>query len=122
MGKEMSVAALEAVQLEKTPPSGDHQTALTKAFFWAAKVFEIPWSIAVGADLRIPGTVGRRTTGPKLVNWHISKLHRAADNDPVSTLATEPATTCTSAEHDAFECCDPGYWWENLRPSRNAVA
>jgi len=68
MGKRMSVAALQAVQLEETLPSGDHETALTKAFFWAAKVFEIPWSIAVAADLRIPGTVGRSTTGPKPVN------------------------------------------------------
>ena len=33
MGKGMSVAASQAVQLETTLASGDHETASTKAFF-----------------------------------------------------------------------------------------
>lgn len=108
-GQGMSVAALQALELEKTLAFGDHETALAKAFFRrAAKVVEIPWSIAVSADLRIPETVGRRTTGLKLVNWYISKLHRAAHNDPVSALAFHRVGNLTTAEHDASACCGPG--------------
>jgi 2-polyprenyl-6-methoxyphenol hydroxylase-like FAD-dependent oxidoreductase len=66
-GQGMSVAALQAVELENTLVSGDGE--LAKTFFRrAAKVVEIPWSIAVGADLRIPETVGRRTAGLKFIN------------------------------------------------------
>lgn len=87
-GQGMSVAALQAMELDSTLASGDGDLALSKGFFRrAAKVVDIPWSIAVGSDLRIPETVGRRTAGVKVINWYISKLHKAAHTDPVAALA-----------------------------------
>jgi len=87
-GQGMSVAALQAVELENTLASGNGGLALAKTFFRrAAKIVDIPWSIAVGNDLRIPETVGRRTAGVKFINWYISKLHKAAHTDPVAALA-----------------------------------
>src|SRR5215469_2295968 len=87
-GQGMSVAALEAVELDNTLVSGVGDVVFAKTFFRrAAKVVEIPWSIAVVADLRIPGTVGRRTAGLKFVNWYMSKLHKAAHTNGVAALA-----------------------------------
>ena len=87
-GQGMSVAALQAMELENTLSSGDADLELAKRFFRrAAKVVDIPWSIAAGNDLRIPETVGRRTAGVKFINWYISKLHKAGHTDPVPALA-----------------------------------
>src|SRR5215472_5431816 len=107
-GQGMSVAALEAMQLENTLVSG--AGSMAKTFFRrAAKVVEIPWSIAVGADLRIPETVGRRTAGVKLVNWYISKLHKAAHADPVAALAFHRVGNLLApAEHHAPARCAQG--------------
>jgi len=85
-GQGMSVASLESLELRKilsqNPPD------LSKMFLrCAAKLVDIPWSLAVGNDLRIPETVGPRTAGVRFVNWYISKLHRAAHADPVVSLA-----------------------------------
>lgn len=84
-GQGMSVAALEAVELGQTLSEGSRD--LAKRFFArAAKVVDIPWSIAVGNDLRMPETVGPRTGAVKFLNWYMSKLHRAAHTDPVASL------------------------------------
>src|SRR5581483_967491 len=53
----------------------------------AARVVDIPWSIAAGSDLRMPETVGRRGAGVSFVNWYMAKLHQAAHRDPVAALA-----------------------------------
>ncbi len=85
-GQGMSVAALESEQLAETLAEGS--TNLAKRFFArAAKVVDIPWSIAVGNDLRMPETVGPRTAGVKFINWYMAKLHKAAHQDEVPSLA-----------------------------------
>lgn len=85
-GQGMSVTALQATALQKSlDTSGDH---LAKAFFAeAARVVDIPWSIAVGNDLRMPQTVGPRGPAVRLINWYIAKLHRAAHHDGELSLA-----------------------------------
>jgi 2-polyprenyl-6-methoxyphenol hydroxylase-like FAD-dependent oxidoreductase len=85
-GQGMSVAALQAVELEKSlTASGDD---LAKIFFRRArKVVDIPWSIAVGSDLRIPETVGPRTMYVRIINWYMSRLHQAAHADAIASLA-----------------------------------
>ena len=85
-GQGMSVAALQPVQLAKSLAEGSG--ALSRRFFArAAKVTDIPWSIAVGNDLRMPETVGPRNAGVNFVNWYMAKLHKAAHRDPVPALA-----------------------------------
>jgi hypothetical protein len=119
----MSVAALQAVELEKTLASGDGEMAMAKTFFGlAAKVVEIPWSIAVGADLRIPETVGRRTAGVKLVNWYMSKLHKAAHTDPVAALAFHRVGNLLAPPPSIMRPrVAVRVLWENLRQSLNIV-
>jgi 2-polyprenyl-6-methoxyphenol hydroxylase-like FAD-dependent oxidoreductase len=85
-GQGMSVAALQAVELDRTLGSGDANLSM-RFFASAAKVVDIPWSIAAGNDLRMPEAVGKRTAGVNFINWYMSKLHRAAHSDPIPALA-----------------------------------
>ena len=85
-GQGMSVAALEAVELERSLADTDGDIART-FFRRAAKVVDIPWSIAVGNDLRMPEAEGPRPAELRFVNWYLSKLHKAGHSDPVPALA-----------------------------------
>jgi 2-polyprenyl-6-methoxyphenol hydroxylase-like FAD-dependent oxidoreductase len=85
-GQGMSVAALQALELQDTLAAGAGDLA-RRFFRRAAKVVDTPWSIAVGNDLRMPEAVGQRTPGVKFVNWYMSKLHRAGHADPAVALA-----------------------------------
>jgi hypothetical protein len=44
----------------------------------AAKVIDVPWDIAVGADLRYPEVVGPRSAKVNFINSYVAKLHIAA--------------------------------------------
>jgi hypothetical protein len=84
-GQGMSVAALQAAALEQSLATG--QLSAQHFFSRAAKVVDSPWRIAVGADLRIPETVGPRSKAIDFVNWYLSKLHKAAHRDPAASVA-----------------------------------
>ena len=122
-GQGMSVAALQAIELESTLASSAGDLKLAKAFFRrAAKVVEIPWSIAVGADLRIPETVGRRTASVKFINWYMAKLHRAAHTDPVAALAFHRVGNLLAPPPSIMHPrVATRVLWENLRSSRNGA-
>jgi hypothetical protein len=81
-GQGMSVAALEALALRdclRASPAG-----LARRFFAeVARIVDIPWQIAVGADLRFPGIEGARTAKVRLVNAYLARFHVAAAADPV---------------------------------------
>lgn len=85
-GQGMSVALQESNALRDCLKAGSDN--LAKRFFArAAKVVDIPWSVAVGADLKIPETVGPRNAGVNFVNWYIAKLHKLAHRDPEASVA-----------------------------------
>jgi 2-polyprenyl-6-methoxyphenol hydroxylase-like FAD-dependent oxidoreductase len=85
-GQGMTVAALEAVELQSALAEG--KAELAQRFFpRAAKAIDIPWSIAAGNDLRMPEATGRRTFAVKVLNAYMAKLHRAAHHDPAVALA-----------------------------------
>lgn len=85
-GQGMSVAAQQSEALQKCLVAGDRDLA-PRFFARAAKVVDIPWSIAVGSDLRIPETIGPRNAGVSFINWYIAKLHKAAHRDPQASVA-----------------------------------
>lgn len=85
-GQGMSVAALEAMELKSVLTQGKRDLA-TRFFARAGKIVDIPWSISVGNDLRMPETIGPRNAGVNLINWYMAKLHKAAHHDCVSTMA-----------------------------------
>jgi 2-polyprenyl-6-methoxyphenol hydroxylase-like FAD-dependent oxidoreductase len=79
-GQGMSVAALEALALRRHLERG---TAPQPRRFFGdlARVVDVPWDIAVGADLVFPGVQGRRTARVRLVNAYLARLHAAAAHD-----------------------------------------
>jgi 2-polyprenyl-6-methoxyphenol hydroxylase-like FAD-dependent oxidoreductase len=85
-GQGMSTAALEAMELQAVLRKGTEDLA-RRFFRRAAKVVDIPWSMATGSDLRVPETTGRRTFAIKAINAYISRLHKAAHHDPAVALA-----------------------------------
>lgn len=85
-GQGMSAAALQAVALAEVLKAGPDN--LARSFFdRVAKIVDGPWSIAVGNDLRMKETEGPRNVGVTVINWYLSKLHKAAHYDAVPALA-----------------------------------
>lgn len=75
-GQGMTVAATEALALRGW--DGD-----ARAYFRTiARLIDGPWDIVVGGDLRLPGTIGRRTPKIRLVNAYLKRFHAAAREDP----------------------------------------
>ena len=98
-GQGMTVAALQAEALRAQLEKGADD--LPKRFYGsAAKLIDNPWNIAVGSDLKLPETKGRRTFGGKVMNWYIARLHRLGHRDTeaaqaflrVTQLLDEPST------------------------------
>jgi 2-polyprenyl-6-methoxyphenol hydroxylase-like FAD-dependent oxidoreductase len=82
-GQGMSVAALEALALRECLRAGP-ATGLARHFFAKmAPIVDIPWGIAVGADLRFPSIQGARTAKIRLVNAYLARFHLAAATDPI---------------------------------------
>ncbi len=82
----MSVAAQEALALQEEIRNGPDDLA-ARFFRAAARIIDTPWRITAGADLRIPEAIGRRTKSVRLMNWYMSRLHRAAHRDAAISLA-----------------------------------
>jgi 2-polyprenyl-6-methoxyphenol hydroxylase-like FAD-dependent oxidoreductase len=76
-GQGMSVAALEALTLRRHLQRGIHPQP-RQVFRELTRVVDVPWDIAVGADLAVPGVQGRRTLKVRLANAYIARLHAAA--------------------------------------------
>jgi 2-polyprenyl-6-methoxyphenol hydroxylase-like FAD-dependent oxidoreductase len=79
-GQGMSVAALEALTLRRYLERGAEPQP-RRWFRDLARVVDVPWDIAVGGDLAVPGVQGRRTPKVRLVNAYIARLHAAAAHD-----------------------------------------
>ena len=98
-GQGMSVAALEALVLQRCLQQGDVRLA-QRFFMEAAKLVDIPWAIAVGGDLRFPEVEGQRSALKPVIDWYMTHLHRAARHDPavvkafgkVANLVAPPST------------------------------
>jgi 2-polyprenyl-6-methoxyphenol hydroxylase-like FAD-dependent oxidoreductase len=85
-GQGMSVAALEALELDKALRQGPKN--LGRRFFaQVAKVVDSPWSIAAGKDLGMPGVIGPKTPMAHFLNWYITQLHISARTDSRIAMA-----------------------------------
>jgi 2-polyprenyl-6-methoxyphenol hydroxylase-like FAD-dependent oxidoreductase len=80
-GQGMTVAACEALALRGALDRG--LEGLHRRFFGAAaKAVDVPWQLAVGADLAVPSVPGERPAPVRFVNAYIGRVMRAAPNDP----------------------------------------
>jgi 2-polyprenyl-6-methoxyphenol hydroxylase-like FAD-dependent oxidoreductase len=82
-GQGMSVAALEALALRECLRARPTVGLARRFFAEVARIVDIPWQIAVGADLRFPSLQGPRTAKVRLVNAYLARFHVAAATDPV---------------------------------------
>jgi 2-polyprenyl-6-methoxyphenol hydroxylase-like FAD-dependent oxidoreductase len=80
-GQGMTVAALEALTLGRHLREGAGPRP-RRWFRRLARVVDVPWDIAVGGDLAVPGVQGRRSVKIRLANAYIARLHAAAEHDP----------------------------------------
>ena len=81
-GQGMSVAALEALALDRCLREGSTLDTSWRRFFRAiGSVVETPWTIAAGSDFAFPGVTGTKPAGTDLVNWYLDRVHKAASRD-----------------------------------------
>ncbi|HEX3878760.1 MAG TPA: hypothetical protein VHW24_17350, partial [Bryobacteraceae bacterium] len=106
-GQGMTAAALQALALQSALAEGSNRLA-SRLFARVSKVIDISWSMAVGADLRRPDTVGRRILGVKIINSYMTKLHKAAHR--VANLLASPPVSCVLVSLRAL--------WNNLSAQR----
>jgi 2-polyprenyl-6-methoxyphenol hydroxylase-like FAD-dependent oxidoreductase len=78
----MTVAAMEALALRRLLAAG--AAGNPRRYFKAiARTADVPWDIAVGADLAFPGVCGKRTAKVRLVNAYLPRVCAAAEEDGV---------------------------------------
>ena len=82
----MSVAAPEAILLRDLLGSGTANLA-ADFFAGAAKIIDVPWVIAVNADLRYPQAKVAQTDEAKALNEYLRLVHRAAQVDSIIAAA-----------------------------------
>ena len=78
----MTVAAAEALILRDCLRDSTQRLA-PRFFRRAAKLIDVPWDMAVGADLRFASVEGPRTRRVRAINAYMARLHVAAATDPV---------------------------------------
>jgi 2-polyprenyl-6-methoxyphenol hydroxylase-like FAD-dependent oxidoreductase len=89
-GQGMSVAVLEAVELDRA--LREKSRKLAQCFFArAAKIVDAPWSMAAGNDLRMPDVPGKRTLVGHFLHWYLAKLNMAARYDRSAVIAFQEA-------------------------------
>lgn len=80
-GQGMSVAALEAIELQRCLKEGGEH--LAQRFLPAAgKVVKQAWDMAVGGDLALPEVPGHRPLALRISNAYVERLLRVAERDP----------------------------------------
>ncbi|MEZ4616844.1 MAG: hypothetical protein R2867_15250 [Caldilineaceae bacterium] len=81
-GQGMTVAAFEAQALEQTLADNPNLTNLHRRYFArAAKIVDIPWSMATGEDFRYPAIEGKRPAGTAFLHGYMERVHRVARTD-----------------------------------------
>jgi 2-polyprenyl-6-methoxyphenol hydroxylase-like FAD-dependent oxidoreductase len=82
-GQGMTVAAVEALALREllAGPTPDDQLAL-RFFRRAARIIDVPWGIAGGSDLRLPGVPGPVPRKVRIINAYVARVQAAAALDP----------------------------------------
>jgi hypothetical protein len=119
-GQGMTVASMEAAVLRDLLRSGSMPTS-RQYFRRIAKVVDVPWEIAVGADLAFPGVPGKRTAKVRMVNAYLPRLHAAASTDSglasafirVLAMVDRRRACCGRIGHCG--CCGPTCGARHLR-------
>lgn len=83
-GQGMTSTILQAAALDDALRQHGVEPGLAKCFFTeAAKIIDIPWQQAAGADFSYPETEGHKARGTDLINAYVARVQRATHHDPV---------------------------------------
>ena len=88
-GQGMTAAAMEADALGAalSAAAGRRRGFPARYYRRVAKVVDVPWSLAAGADFAFPGTTGTKAPGTDAINWYIGHVRRAMAYDQTVTQA-----------------------------------
>src|SRR5689334_17390219 len=79
-GQGLTVAAMQALTLQRQLVNGAADDP--RRYFRAiASAVDVPWDIAVGADLAFAAVPGKRTAKVRLTNAYLPRVHAAATRD-----------------------------------------
>jgi 2-polyprenyl-6-methoxyphenol hydroxylase-like FAD-dependent oxidoreductase len=115
-GQGMSVAALQALVLREHLGAGNASTSRS-ALHALAAVLDVPWELALGADLSLPVVDGPRPARRRLANRYVSRLQAAAAGDPELSRAFIRVTGLVDRPEALLR---PGTALRVLRPRRAA--
>lgn len=117
-GQGMTVAACEAEALGRALRGG--LDGLHRRFFpAAAKAIDIPWQLAVGADLALPQVQGPLPLPLRIVNAYVARLQRAAVHDAEVAAAFGRVMHLLAAPGSLFA---PGILWRVWRRGGRGAA
>ncbi|WP_063794009.1 FAD-dependent oxidoreductase [Streptomyces graminilatus] len=117
-GQGMTVAASEAIVLRDCLRTGRPQDLARRFFAGAAKLIDVPWNIAVGADLRYPEVDGPRNATTGFLNGYVARVHRAALTYPPAGRAFLAVANLTAPPTRLFS---PGILLRVLWSTRPSV-
>jgi 2-polyprenyl-6-methoxyphenol hydroxylase-like FAD-dependent oxidoreductase len=100
-GQGMSVSTLKAETLVACLREG-RDGLPRRVYRRVAKVVDVPWKLAAGADFAYPGVTGRRAFGNGAINWYVGQVQRAATRDPRVCCALVMVTALTSPPTTLF--------------------
>jgi 2-polyprenyl-6-methoxyphenol hydroxylase-like FAD-dependent oxidoreductase len=101
-GQGMTVAAMEAVELDSALREGSQQFA-QRFFARAAKIVDAPWSMAAGNDLRMPDVPGKKPLMGRILHWYLAQLNMAARHDKVAVMAFHNARNLLAPPQTLFK-------------------
>ncbi|WP_207933955.1 FAD-dependent monooxygenase [Actinomadura sp. KC06] len=78
----MTVACLEAQVLARCLDDAGARDLTRRYFRAVAKALDVPWRMAVAADLSMPEVPGRRGPAIRLLNAYVGRVQAAAARDP----------------------------------------
>ena len=112
-GQGMTVAALEAVELDRLLAENPAPERLAQTFFRRiTKIIDIPWQLAVGEDFRFPQTTGLKPPGIDLINRYIGLVHRVSQRDRIVCEAFYKVANLIAPPSSLFH---PRILWRVLR-------
>jgi 2-polyprenyl-6-methoxyphenol hydroxylase-like FAD-dependent oxidoreductase len=80
-GQGMTVAGLQALALRDHLRSGAGSST-RRVLRTLARVIDVPWELAIGADLSLPDVEGPRPLRRRAINRYVARLQAAAAADP----------------------------------------
>jgi 2-polyprenyl-6-methoxyphenol hydroxylase-like FAD-dependent oxidoreductase len=95
-GQGISVSAVEALALRRCLAAGSDRIGL-RFFAEIASAVDVPWQVAAGADLDLPGTPGRPSLPTRIINRYVGRLQIAAARDPELAAAFLRVANLTAA-------------------------